>query len=291
MLKLREVAKLFFKKEIGNGRHTSFWYDNWSDMGVLSELLGDRGIIDLGVCKEATVELAITMRRRRRHRKGFLTEIEAELTSIMSNLISDREDVCLWRGKSGFKSKFSTQETWLLLKENKAHCSWSRGVWFSHATPKFAFMTWLSMRDRMSTLDRIQKWSRGLDSTCLLCKNATESRNYLFFECSYTTQVWEHFAKGLLRHEYTNVWSEIVRLLVDAPMDKKKAFCLRYSFQAVLYALWRERNKMLHGDKLMPLPILKRTIDKGIHNRITLMKGKEAKGLDNLMQYRFSIRM
>lgn len=27
MLKLREVANNFYKKEVGNGRHTSFWYD------------------------------------------------------------------------------------------------------------------------------------------------------------------------------------------------------------------------------------------------------------------------
>lgn len=30
MLKLRDVAKLFYMKELGNGRHTSFWFDKWS---------------------------------------------------------------------------------------------------------------------------------------------------------------------------------------------------------------------------------------------------------------------
>ena len=40
MLKLREVAKIFFIKELGNGRHTSFWYDKWSEKGVLADVLG-----------------------------------------------------------------------------------------------------------------------------------------------------------------------------------------------------------------------------------------------------------
>lgn len=80
-------------------------------------------------------------------------------------------------------------------------------------------------------------------------------------------------------------------LLVDASMDKMKLFCLRYAFQAVLYALWRERNKLKHGDKLIPLPVLKRTIDKGIRNRITLMRRREAKCMDKLMQYWFHTRM
>ena len=45
LLKLREVAKQFYKKEIGNDRHTSYWYDNWSEQGVLIELWSERGII------------------------------------------------------------------------------------------------------------------------------------------------------------------------------------------------------------------------------------------------------
>lgn len=40
MLKLREVAKVFHKKELGNGRHISFWFDNWSNKGALFDLVG-----------------------------------------------------------------------------------------------------------------------------------------------------------------------------------------------------------------------------------------------------------
>ena len=45
MVKLRGVASSFYKKAVGNGRHTSFWYDRWSDRGVLIDILGERGII------------------------------------------------------------------------------------------------------------------------------------------------------------------------------------------------------------------------------------------------------
>ena len=70
-------------------------------------------------------------------------------------------DVTLRRRKTGFKSTFSSYETWLLVRESHAQCSWARGVWFSMATPKFAFMTWLAMLDRLSTLDRVSKWFQG----------------------------------------------------------------------------------------------------------------------------------
>ena len=59
-LKLSDVAKSFYRKELGNGRHTSFWY---------ADLLGERGIIDMGIKRGAMIEEAFSnTRRRRRHR-------------------------------------------------------------------------------------------------------------------------------------------------------------------------------------------------------------------------------
>ena len=76
MLKMREVAKTFYRKEVGNSRHISYWYDKWSTKGVLFDILGDRGIIDMGIKREATVEEAvISARRRKRHRTLELNEI------------------------------------------------------------------------------------------------------------------------------------------------------------------------------------------------------------------------
>ena len=106
------------------------------------------------------------------------------------------------------------------------------------------------MWDRLATMDRVAKWSLGVDTTCVLCKSAVETRNHLFFECSFSSQIWEHLTQGILRNSYTNVWSALVPLLTDDNMDKTTLFCFRYAFHATLYAIWRERNKIKHGDKL-----------------------------------------
>lgn len=62
MLKLRGLAKSFYKMEIGNGRDISFWYENWSDKGVIFDLLDEIGFIDLGIRKEATLEVVLSIR-------------------------------------------------------------------------------------------------------------------------------------------------------------------------------------------------------------------------------------
>ena len=74
-------------------------------------------------------------------------------------------------------------------------------------------------------------------------------------------------------------------------MERKRLFCVRYAFQAVLYAVWRERNRIMHGEKLLPLSTLKRMIDKGIRNKITLMRNHGVKGMGELMQFWFLTRV
>ena len=67
---------------------------------MLVDLLGARGIIDMGVNRGATVEEAVLYsRRRRRHRMGLLNDIEAELNIIAEKLRPEKKDVSLWRGR------------------------------------------------------------------------------------------------------------------------------------------------------------------------------------------------
>lgn len=145
--------------------------------------MGARGIIEMGVEREESLEDAVlNRRRRRRHRTGLLIDIEEELNDIENKINLLNEDVNLWRRKSGYTQKFSTRETWLSIRESKPQCPSARSVWFSQATPKYAFMAWLSIKNRMSTLDRVAKWSQGIDAKCVLCKNAMETRDHLFFQ-------------------------------------------------------------------------------------------------------------
>lgn len=245
----------------------------------------------MGIKNEATVEEAVLKARRRRHRNTLLTEVEAELTKVEEKICENSEDVCLWKYKSGFKEKFSTRETWELLREEHTHCSWGRGIWFAQATPKFAFLTWLAMLNRLATMDRIEKWSQGVDVTCVLCKSAGEFRNHLFFECSYTSQLWEHLVKGILGRDFTTDWSEVVVLLSRVDNDKKRSFCTRYAFQAIVHTVWMERNKIRHGEKPLPLEVMKKRIDKGVSNKLSIMRLKGGKGMENALQYWFSTRV
>lgn len=152
----------------------------------------------------------------------------------MEKMRHNVEDVNKWKGKLDFKEKFSTHETWLQLRENYGQCHWAKGV---KATPKFAFITWLALLNRHTTMDRVAKWSVGVDTICVLCKNVGEIRNHLFFECVYSSQLWEHLTLEILRSANSNVWADIVSLITDNSRRVMSTFYVRHSFQAVVYAI------------------------------------------------------
>ncbi|XP_013669032.1 uncharacterized protein LOC106373404 [Brassica napus] len=289
---MRDVAQNFYHKEVGNGRQTSFWFDKWSDKGRLFDLLGDRGMIDTGVRKDASLEEAVRcVRRRRKHRNVALNEIEAELNMVKEKLKHNVEDVIKWKGKAGYRESFSTSETWVMTREAYSPCSWAKGIWFSHATPKFSFITWLAMLNRLATMDRISKWSLGADTTCVLCKNAVETRDHLFFQCDYSSQRWKQLTHGILRNAHSNSWSAIITLLSDNSRGVKSTFCVRYSFQAAIYALWRERNRIKHGEKPTAIARLQKLVDKVIRNKLSLLQMQRRRGMVDGLQFWFGTRV
>lgn len=84
--------------EIKNGASTSFWYDDWDNMGRLWDLLGSRGHIDLGITSNSTVAEAIATHRRRRHRTEMLNRVEDELDRFRGG-DQNVADIALWRSR------------------------------------------------------------------------------------------------------------------------------------------------------------------------------------------------
>lgn len=65
-------------------------------------------------------------------------------------------------------------------------------------------------------------------------------------------------------------------------VSKMGSFCVRYAFQAAIYALWREQNRIKYGGKSMVIYVLKKLVDKGVRNKLSLMRGKKGRSMDVL---------
>ncbi|KAG7578526.1 Reverse transcriptase domain [Arabidopsis thaliana x Arabidopsis arenosa] len=288
LLKLRDVAKEFHRMEINSGRNTSFWYDRWTSMGKISDMLGDRGCIDLGISKTATFETVLHNHRRRYHRVDLLNRIETKIEKVKQKQRRAVDDVHLWKGRAGFKQKFITSETWKLIRTESHVCEWAKGVWFPQATPKFAFITWLGMHNRLSMGDRMLKWNQGAHLACVFCQEPVETRNHIFFSCSYSHQIWEQTTKGLLGIHYTSQWDQINSLVSSSTLGKHTLLLLRYSLQVAVHSIWRERNNRRHGEAHIPAPRLSQMIGKTIRNKITLLRSSGNHKYADLLMFWFS---
>ena len=51
---------------------------------------------------------------------------------------------------------------------------------FSQANPKFAFMAWLALRDRLSTMDRVSNWSQAWTRPVCFAKMLLKQRSTFF---------------------------------------------------------------------------------------------------------------
>ena len=266
------MAKQFCKKEVNNGRNTFLWYDDWSTLCRLVEIAGDRGTIDMGISRKMTLEEAWNGRRQRRHRDNVLNQME-EALELTRQRRNGNDDVTLWKGKNDdYRHCFSTKETWNNTRTMGIEVPWHKGVWFTHSTPKFSFCVWLAVYDRLSTGDKMLLWNRGLQGTCLLCRNATESRDHLFFSCSFSSEVWEMSAKSIYKSSYSTDWRHLLTKIQENWKDRVESFIARYIFQVSVYAIWRERNRRKHGRNPNQAAQLVRWIDKQIRDQLSAIK-------------------
>lgn len=260
LLKYRDKAKEFHRIEVNNGRGTSLWFDAWSDMGRLFDIVGARGCIDMGLSQSATVEAAMT-RRQRRHRYDIYIMIE-EAVNKQRTKMNAGEDVIVWKQNlDTFKPRFNTKSTWLLIHESKPQVDWYSTVWFPSSTPKYSFMVWIAMHNRLSTGDKMLLWNSGINLGCVLCQHQLETREHLFFECSYSQQIWRNLTHKILPSRFSVRWQDIRELLSDNTQQMIQLYLLRYSFQVTLYTVWRERNNRMHGESPILAPAMIKTID------------------------------
>ena len=44
----------------------------------------------------------------------------------------------------------------------------------------------------------MKNWNGNVDLSCIFCQEPLETVGHLFFECSYSKQIWEELVKGVL---------------------------------------------------------------------------------------------
>ena len=127
----------------------------------------------------------------------------------------------------------------------------------SRSPPKHTALVWIAVHNnRLSTGDRMLKWNPHAITKCWLCNDPMETRDHLFFTCSYSEEVWRKVIQNILGSGYSNEWNQLLLVLVARLQDKTLTLILRYCFQATVYTLWHERNMRRVGELSKAPPVL-----------------------------------
>ncbi|KAG2306659.1 hypothetical protein Bca52824_026407 [Brassica carinata] len=147
--------------DVKDGRSCHFWFDNWTGKGRLIDITGAVGTTYLGVLRHAKVSSAakeegwnIRGERSRRYHDLYNCIMDLEPPKPESG-----KDIVLWKhGDDDYKPTFSAAKTWEQLRSKRNKERWSKVVWFPQGVPRYSFITWLAVKNRLSTGDRMRQW-------------------------------------------------------------------------------------------------------------------------------------
>lgn len=139
---------------------------------------------------------------------------------------------------------FSSKCTWNIIRTSSPKVTWSQIVWFPQAVPRYSFMAWLAIKDRLSTGQRMRRW--GQEQSCPFCGERDESRDHIFFACPYTFCVWSALCNPLLRRHTTPDWNNTLQAIISRTSPVNDVALIRMIFQTTIYHVWRERNGRIH---------------------------------------------
>ncbi|XP_048617726.1 uncharacterized protein LOC125589247 [Brassica napus] len=273
LLKLRDQAAPFMKSEIGNGKGTLFWYDNWLPVGRLIDIAGALGTQVLGIPRYATVSDAASggQWNIRRCRGYHLRAMIACINSVPAPAEDADEDRTLWRhGDGEYKEKFSSTATWEQLRGSNSKLQWCKVVWFRQSIPRFSFITWLAFKDRLATGARTRAW--GIVQPCLLCGEPDETRDHLFFACPFSFTVWLDLVGFILGPNANPDWTITINSITSNRRKETDRCLLKLALQASIHSIWRERNSRRHNNNPTSTGQMVHYIDKTIRNRLSSLR-------------------
>ena len=197
-------------------------------------------------------------------------------------------DIIMWKhGDDNYQAYFSASKTWDQLCFKKPKVAWSRMVWFPQGVPRSSFITWLVIKNRLSTWDRMRQW--GLVQGCVLCGERDETRDHLFFACLFYYTVWENLAGRLLGKGINPDWQWTINCMQRLGEKRMDTILAKMLLQSVIYHVWRERNTRRHHQTWMSTDQMRRIVDKAVINRIVSLRYKYDHKYGGLLQRWFEL--
>ena len=170
--------------------------------------------------------------------------------------------------KQGYKMLFEQQQVMKV--------EWCSIVWERLSILKHRVIMWLVLLGRIRTRDKL--WNLGIvsDQLCMLCGNATENIQHLFFECWYSSGCLQEVQLWLGWKSTSRTLEGLLKWIRKARMSVVKKRILYAVLSAVIYHIWRVRNDALWASKIWMIKNIVQRIEQEVKMRVRLVMPKKA---------------
>ncbi|GKE68774.1 reverse transcriptase domain, reverse transcriptase zinc-binding domain protein [Tanacetum coccineum] len=177
--------------------------------------------------------------------RGWPTDWSLKYPNIISlpvPMLQPNDRDCLeWRDDTDMVKPFSVAVVWECIRPRNIVVPWFNVVWFSEAIHRHAFLMWLVIKSKLKTQDKMVGWNSSL--ICPLRESQPDSHTHLFFECSFSDQVWSRIKVLAGLSTASSSISDVVDQIV--PISKRRqvrSIIAKLVIAACAYFIWQERN-------------------------------------------------
>ncbi|GKF29389.1 RNA-directed DNA polymerase, eukaryota, reverse transcriptase zinc-binding domain protein, partial [Tanacetum coccineum] len=158
LLNLRHKVRPHIRHVFGNGQNTSMWYDTWDADGPLSSIITRRDVYDARL-KDNTIMAVMINNNCWSWPYGWCDRYPMLNNILVPLLKSNEDDKVYWVKGNRETTKFSVNNVWMDWRFNNSDVPWRNVVWFSQNNPRYAFILWVAIKERLLTQDKMMIWA------------------------------------------------------------------------------------------------------------------------------------
>ncbi|GJQ95829.1 hypothetical protein Tco_0006968 [Tanacetum coccineum] len=285
VLQLRPLIRDYIGFSISDGDKASLWFDNWSTLGPLAEFISSRDRHVAGL--NASSMVCDVFHDGIWNWPASLCLKYPHLQTIQCRSTNASSDCLEWRNEDGQVKVFSVSMVWATIRHRNTKIDWYAVVWFPFCIPRHAFNLWLVIKQKLKTQDKVASWevSDSLMTVCPLCEMVRDSHEHIFFECSFSKQVWDYM-KSFAALPYSNeVFQQI--LLEVIPFSKRKSpksVVAKLVLAASAYFIWQERIWRLYKKNKRTVQQVRECIYSTVRLKLLSCRFKKSKSGASLAQ-------
>ncbi|XP_074305464.1 uncharacterized protein LOC141640654 [Silene latifolia] len=162
------------------------------------------------------------------------------MKDLLLNIVGSSSIAMQLLERCTYHALFDTNAAYDLVRSRREPVPWHSFVHGKGCHPKHSFTGLMVMTDSLPTVAKLITRGLFLINRCVLCECSMEDLHHVFFNCSYSRQVWAAVAQWVHLPLFFSLDTIVQDFLYEFRNGKQKA-CLMASF----HFIWKERNSRI----------------------------------------------